>query len=185
MPFVTTTEMLKKAQQGGYAVGAFNAENLEMVQAIIAAAEEENAPVMIQTTPGTLKYAGPACFAGIVSRRPLFRVCSPSGIETAIGAAQHIDIIFLFHASLFLAEKKRTKEPVPLVHFSVCPFALFCGGFRLLPFLDAAPGVHDQSQGDNAVGNEYAEILADGGVAEKVLPGGRRHNEQQVEQDTA
>ena len=68
MPFVTTGEMLKMAQAGGYAVGAFNAENLEMVQAVIAAAEAENAPVMIQTTPGTLKYAGPKCFAGLVSR---------------------------------------------------------------------------------------------------------------------
>ena len=68
MPFVTTREMLRQAQEGGYAVGAFNVENLEMVQAIIAAAETENAPVIIQTTPGTLKYAGPECFAGIMSR---------------------------------------------------------------------------------------------------------------------
>ena len=68
MPFVTTGDMMKNAQAGGYAIGAFNAENLEMVQAIIAAAEAENAPVMIQTTPGTLKYAGPKCFAGLVSR---------------------------------------------------------------------------------------------------------------------
>ena len=68
MPFVTTGEMMKQAQAGAYAVGAFNAENLEMVQAIVAAAEAENAPVIIQTTPGTLKYAGPECFAGLVSR---------------------------------------------------------------------------------------------------------------------
>ena len=68
MAFVTTHEMLGKAQAGGYAVGAFNAENLEMVQAIIAAAEAEKAPVIIQTTPGTLKYAGPECFGGLVSR---------------------------------------------------------------------------------------------------------------------
>ena len=68
MPFVSTRDMLKQAQQGAYAIGAFNAENMEMVQAIISAAEAENAPVMIQTTPGTLKYAGPACFAGLVSR---------------------------------------------------------------------------------------------------------------------
>ena len=68
MPFVTTGEMMKQAQAGAYAVGAFNAENLEMVQAIIAAAETEQAPVIIQTTPGTLKYAGPECFAGLVSR---------------------------------------------------------------------------------------------------------------------
>ena len=68
MPFVSAREMLKKAQQGAYAVGAFNTENMEMVQAVIAAAEAEKAPVMIRTTPGTLKYAGPKCFAGLVSR---------------------------------------------------------------------------------------------------------------------
>jgi tagatose 1,6-diphosphate aldolase GatY/KbaY len=68
MPFVSSGEMLRKAQAGGYAVGAFNAENMEMVQAIIAAAVAERAPVIIQTTPGTLKYAGPKCFAGLVSR---------------------------------------------------------------------------------------------------------------------
>ena len=47
MPLVTSKEMLLKAQQGGYAVGAFNAENMEMVKAIIQAAEELKAPVMI------------------------------------------------------------------------------------------------------------------------------------------
>lgn len=58
MPLATTTEMLKKAQEGGYAVGAFNVENMEMAQAIIGAAEELNAPVILQTTPSTVKYAG-------------------------------------------------------------------------------------------------------------------------------
>ena len=56
MPLVTSKEMLLKAQKGGYAVGAFNAENMEMVKAIIQAAEELKAPVMIQTTPSTVKY---------------------------------------------------------------------------------------------------------------------------------
>ena len=56
MPLVTSKEMLSKAQKGGYAVGAFNAENMEMVKAIIQAAEELKAPVMIQTTPSTVKY---------------------------------------------------------------------------------------------------------------------------------
>ena len=82
MPFVSSREMLCKAQAGGYAVGAFNAENMEMVQAILAAAEAENAPVMIQTTPGTLKYAGPKCFAGLVSR--LAR-------DAKVPAALHLD----------------------------------------------------------------------------------------------
>lgn len=58
MPLVTTEKMLLDAQRGGYAVGAFNIENMEMAQAVVAAAEELSAPVIIQTTPGTVKYAG-------------------------------------------------------------------------------------------------------------------------------
>jgi len=63
MSYVTSRQMLLKAQSGGYAVGAFNAENMEMLQAIVAAAEEARSPVMIQTTASTLKYASPALFA--------------------------------------------------------------------------------------------------------------------------
>ena len=59
MPLVTSEKMLADAQKGGYAVGAFNVENMEMVQAVIAAAEELGAPVIMQTTPSTLNYAGP------------------------------------------------------------------------------------------------------------------------------
>ncbi|MDO4942291.1 MAG: class II fructose-1,6-bisphosphate aldolase [Lachnospiraceae bacterium] len=57
MSLVTTKQMLLDAQSGGYAVGAFNVENMEMVQAVIAAAEEMNSPVIMQTTPSTVKYA--------------------------------------------------------------------------------------------------------------------------------
>ena len=55
---VTSKEMLLTAQKKGYAVGAFNVENMEMVMAVLAAAEETGSPVIMQTTPGTLKYAG-------------------------------------------------------------------------------------------------------------------------------
>ena len=58
MELVTTKQILKKAQEGHYAVGAFNVENMEMVMAVISAAEEMNAPVIMQTTPSTVKYAG-------------------------------------------------------------------------------------------------------------------------------
>lgn len=58
MPLVTTKEMFQKAQAGQYAVGAFNVENLEMVMAVIRAADELNAPVIMQSTPSTVKYAG-------------------------------------------------------------------------------------------------------------------------------
>ena len=66
MSIVTSEKMLLDAQAGGYAIGAFNAENMEMVQAIIAAAEEANAPVMIQTTPSTVKYASCELYAANV-----------------------------------------------------------------------------------------------------------------------
>ena len=68
MPLVTSGELLHKAQQGGYAIAAFNVENMEMAQAVVAAAQELNAPVIVQTTSGTLKYAPPAVFAGMVER---------------------------------------------------------------------------------------------------------------------
>ena len=58
----TTKQLLLDAQKGGYAVGAFNVENMEMVQAVVAAAEELQSPVMIQTTPSTVKYADLAYF---------------------------------------------------------------------------------------------------------------------------
>lgn len=57
MPLVTTKELLLDAQEKGYAVGAFNVENMEMVQAVAAAAEELKSPVIMQTTPSTVKYA--------------------------------------------------------------------------------------------------------------------------------
>ena len=67
MALVTSKEMLTKARKGGYAVGAFNAENMEMVKAIIQAAEELKAPVMIQTTPSTVKYGTVETYAAIVA----------------------------------------------------------------------------------------------------------------------
>ncbi|AHF08292.1 class II fructose-1,6-bisphosphate aldolase [Desulfitobacterium metallireducens] len=58
MSLVPMTELLKKAQQGHYAVGAFNCNNMEIVQAIVAAAEAEKSPVIIQASQGAIKYAG-------------------------------------------------------------------------------------------------------------------------------
>lgn len=62
MAFVTSRQLLSDAQKEGYAVGAFNVENMEMVQAVAAAAEELQAPVIMQTTPSTVKYADLAYF---------------------------------------------------------------------------------------------------------------------------
>ena len=58
MELMTTKQILKKAQEEHYAIGAFNVENMEMVMAVISAAEEMNSPVIMQTTPSTVEYAG-------------------------------------------------------------------------------------------------------------------------------
>lgn len=65
MSYVTSKEMLMRAKEGKYAVGAFNFENMEMALAIVKAAEECGAPVILQTTPSTVKYASPEMYRAI------------------------------------------------------------------------------------------------------------------------
>ena len=57
MPLVTSTEMFKKAYEGHYAVGAFNVNNMEIIQGIVEAAKEEQSPFILQVSAGARKYA--------------------------------------------------------------------------------------------------------------------------------
>ncbi len=57
MPLVTTKEMFKKAYDGGYAIGAFNVNNMEIIQGIVDAAKEEESPLILQVSAGARKYA--------------------------------------------------------------------------------------------------------------------------------
>ena len=66
MALVTTTEMFKKAYDGGYAVGAFNVNNMEIVQGITEACREENAPVILQVSKGARQYANPTYLVKLV-----------------------------------------------------------------------------------------------------------------------
>ena len=59
MPLVTSANMFKKAYDGGYAIGAFNVNNMEIIQGIVEAATEENAPLILQVSSGARKYANP------------------------------------------------------------------------------------------------------------------------------
>ena len=79
---VTTKEMLLDAQKNHYAVGAFNVENLEFVMAVLAAAEETKSPVIMQTTPGTIKTAGLDYFYGMVAA---------AAARTDVPVALHLD----------------------------------------------------------------------------------------------
>ena len=66
MPLVTTTEMFKKAYTGGYAIGAFNVNNMEIVQGITEAAWELHSPVILQASAGARKYAQSAYLKHLV-----------------------------------------------------------------------------------------------------------------------
>lgn len=77
---ITSRQMLRNARDGGYAVAAFNVENAEMLQAVMEAAEELSAPVILQTTPGTLRYLPPSYFAAMA------KAAAPQ-----IPAALHLD----------------------------------------------------------------------------------------------
>ena len=57
MPLVTSAEMFKKAYEGHYAVGAFNVNNMEIIQGIVEAAREEKSPLILQVSAGARKYA--------------------------------------------------------------------------------------------------------------------------------
>ncbi len=82
MPLVTTKEMFKKAYEGNYAVGAFNVNNMEMIQAIVDAANEENSPVILQVSAGARKYANPVYLRHLVE----------AAVETTnIPIAMHLD----------------------------------------------------------------------------------------------
>lgn len=59
MPLVTSTNMFKKAYANGYAIGAFNVNNMEIIQGIVEAATEEKAPLILQVSAGARKYANP------------------------------------------------------------------------------------------------------------------------------
>ena len=82
MPLTTTTEMLQKAQAGHFAVGAFNVENMEMVQAVVAAAEELRAPVILQTTPSTVRYGGLEYY---------YAMAAAAGMAATVPVAIHLD----------------------------------------------------------------------------------------------
>ena len=82
MPLVTTTEMFKKAYNGGYAIGAFNVNNMEIVQGITEAAAEHKAPVILQVSKGARAYA---------NHTYLMKLVEAAVEETGLPIALHLD----------------------------------------------------------------------------------------------
>ncbi len=82
MALITTKEMFQKAYAGGYAIGAFNVNNMEIVQGITEAAKEENAPLILQVSAGARKYAKHAY---------LVKLVEAAIIDTDLPIALHLD----------------------------------------------------------------------------------------------
>ena len=82
MPLVTTTEMFKKAYEGGYAIGAFNVNNMEIVQGITEAAKELRAPLILQVSKGARAYA---------NHTYLIKLVEAALIETGLPICLHLD----------------------------------------------------------------------------------------------
>ena len=82
MPLVTTKEMFKKAYEGGYAIGAFNVNNMEIIQGITEAAKEVNAPLILQVSAGARKYA---------NHTYLVKLVEAAIEETGLPIALHLD----------------------------------------------------------------------------------------------
>ena len=82
MPLVTSTEMFKKAYEGGYAIGAFNVNNMEIIQGITEACKELNAPVILQVSKGARAYA---------NRTYLIKLVEAAEIETGLPICLHLD----------------------------------------------------------------------------------------------
>lgn len=82
MPLVTSKEMFEKAYKGGYAIGAFNVNNMEIIQGITEAAKEENAPLILQVSAGARKYA---------NHTYLIKLVEAAVIETGLPICLHLD----------------------------------------------------------------------------------------------
>ena len=82
MPLVTSTDMFKKAYEGGYAIGAFNVNTMEIIQAITEGAKELNAPLILQVSAGARKYA---------NHTYLMKLVEAAVIETGLPICLHLD----------------------------------------------------------------------------------------------
>ena len=114
MALVTTKEMFEKALNADYAVGAFNVNNMEIIQGIVDAAKEEAAPLILQVSAGARKYAKPAY---------LMKLVEAAILDTGLDIALHLDhgevpaeIRVSSFPSFFADSQKRSVNMMRLIH---------------------------------------------------------------------
>lgn len=178
MPLVTSKQMLLDAQKGGYAVGAFNVENMEMVKAVISAAEELRAPVMLQTTPSTVKYGSLETFFGMAAaeaKKATVPVClhldHGSSYELAVQA------IYAGYTSVMIDGSHETFENNVAVSRKVVDVANACG-IPVEAELGKVGGKEDDLEAEadtNTNPTEAKEFVEKTGVASLAIAIGTAH----------
>lgn len=178
MALVTTKQLMLDAQKNGYAIGAFNVENMEMVQAVIQAAEELQSPVIMQTTPSTLKYADAdwfyanvACAAKKASVPVVMHLDHGSSFALAMQAfrAGYTSIMIDGSHSVFEENIAVTKSVVDACH---------AGGVPVEAELGKVGGKEDDLDGGNGgytEPDEAAEFVARTGVDSLAVAIGTAH----------
>lgn len=109
MPLVTSTEMFKKAYAGGYAIGAFNVNNMEIIQGITEAAAAEKAPLILQVSAGARKYANSTY---------LMKLVEAAVIETGLPICLHLDHGDTYELCVSCIEDGFTSVMIDGSHFS-------------------------------------------------------------------
>ena len=179
MSLVTTKELLLDAQKNGYAVGAFNVENMEMVQAVVAAAEELKSPVIMQTTPSTVKYASPEMFYANVAAAAkdasvpvVMHLDHGSSFELAVHAfrAGYTSIMIDGSHSVFEENIAITKSVVDVCH---------AGNVPVEAELGKVGGKEDDLEGGNGGGytvpSEAVEFVEKTGIDSLAVAIGTAH----------
>ena len=151
MPLVTSTEMFKKAYNGGYAIGAFNVNNMEIVQGITEACREEKAPVILQVSKGARAYANHTYLVKLV--------------ESAVIECPEIPIVLhLDHGDSFETCKSCIDDGFTsvMIDLSSKPFAENIEGTKEV--VKRLPGFPIVLHGSSSVPQEYVKMVnANGG----------------------
>ena len=163
MSFVTSEKMLLDAQKGGYAVGAFNVENMEMVMAVIAAAEELRAPLMMQTTPSTIKYAGLDMYLANVkaaAEKASVPVCLHLDHGDSFEIRKVVSIPLVLHGASGLSEEavvESIKRGICKVNFATELRIAYTDGVK--EFLAANPDAFDPKKYGKVAMEKVKEIV--------------------------
>lgn len=128
MPLVTSKELLQRAVKDHFAVGAFNANNMEQVQAIVEAAQEERSPVILQVSQGAIRYAGLEFAAGMVKiAASLVSVPVVLHLDHGTDYEQNVRCLHAGFTSLMFDGSKLPFEENVAITKQICDIAHICG----------------------------------------------------------